>query len=168
MKKTILITFCGFLFLTFTSFTVHKFYVALYQVNYAPQKKMLQITARIFVDDLNSAIGKKYTKKINLGSDKETEEDLILLKKYFNEKLSVKINGQSKSMTLLSKEMEGDVLICYLSIKDVSKINALEIYNTVIIEGNAEQQNIMHFNVAGVKNTVLFTESISKGMLKYE
>ena len=42
MKKTILITFFGLLFLTLTSFSVHKFYVALYQVNYAPEKKMLQ------------------------------------------------------------------------------------------------------------------------------
>jgi hypothetical protein len=39
-------------------------------------------------------------------------------------------------MTLLSKEMEGDVLICYLSIKEIPKINAIEIFNTVIIEGN--------------------------------
>jgi hypothetical protein len=90
------------------------------------------------------------------------------LKKYLSEKFSIKINGQAKSMNLLSKEMEGDVLICYLSIKEVPKINSLEIYNTVIIEGNSEQQNIMHFNVAGVKNTLLFTESTSKGMLKYE
>ena len=134
MKKTILITFFGLLFLTLASFGVHKFYVALYQVNYAPQKDMLQITARIFVDDLNSAVGKKYNKKINLGSEKETGEDLILLKKYLSEKFSIKINGQSKPINLLSKEMEGDVLICYLSLNKISKINSLEIYNTVIIE----------------------------------
>ena len=168
MKKILLITFFGLLFLTTTSFAVHKFYVALYQVNYAPQKKMLQITARIFVDDLNASIGKKYTKKVNLGSEKETVEDLALLKKYLTEKFSIKVNGQPKSMVLLSKEMEGDVLICYLSIKEIPKINSIEIYNTIIVEGNSEQQNIMHFNVSGVKNTILFTESTSKGMLKYE
>jgi hypothetical protein len=168
MKKTILITFFGLLFLTLTSFSVHKFYVALYQVNYAPEKKMLQITSRIFVDDLNSAIGKKYSKKINLGSEKETAEDLVLLKKYFTEKFSIKINGRLTAMHLLSKEMEGDVLICYLSIKDTPKISSLEVYNTILIEGNSEQQNIMHFTVFGIKNTLLFTDSSSTGVLKYE
>ena len=168
MKKILLITFFGLLFLTTTSFVVHKFYVALYQVNYVPQKKMLQITARIFVDDLNTAVGKKYTKKVNLGSEKETIEDLSLLKKYLSEKFVIKINGQTKSMVLLSKEMEGDVLLCYLSIREIPKINTIETYNTVMIEGNTEQQNIMHFNVSGVKNTILFTESTAKGMLKYE
>jgi hypothetical protein len=167
MKKTILITFFGMLFLTLTSFSVHKFYVALYQVNYAPEKKMLQITTRIFVDDLNSAVGKKYSKKINLGSENESVDDVNFLKKYFSEKFYIKVNGQTKPILFLSKEMEGDVLICYFSMKEIQKINSLEIYNAVITEGNAEQQNIMHFNVSGVKNTLLFTESTSKGMLKY-
>ena len=167
MKKTILITFFGILFLTLTSFSVHKFYVALYQVNYAPEKKMLQITTRIFVDDLNSAVGKKYSKKINLGSENESVDDVNFLKKYFSEKFYIKVNGQTKPILFLSKEMEGDVLICYFSVKEIQKINSLEIYNAVITEGNAEQQNIMHFNVSGVKNTLLFTESTSKGMLKY-
>ena len=63
--------------------------------------------------------------------------------------------------------MEGDVLICYFSIKDINKVSGLEIYNAIITEGNSEQQNIMHFNVLGVKNTLLFSESSSKGMLKY-
>lgn len=167
MKKTILITFFGILFLTLTSFSVHKFYVALYQVNYAPEKKMLQITTRIFVDDLNSAVGKKYSKKINLGAENESVDDINFLKKYFSEKFYIKVNGQTKPILFLSKEMEGDVLICYFSVKEIQKINSLEIYNAVITEGNAEQQNIMHFNVSGVKNTLLFTESTSKGMLKY-
>ncbi|MFH6970547.1 DUF6702 family protein [Flavobacterium petrolei] len=167
MKKTILITFFGLLFLTLTSFGVHKFYVALYQVNYAPEKKMLQITTRIFVDDLNIAVGKKYSKKINLGSENESADDINFLKKYFSEKFYIKVNGQTKPIHFLSKEMEGDVLICYFSMKEIQKINSLEIYNAVITEGNSEQQNIMHFNVYGVKNTLLFTESTSKGMLKY-
>ena len=63
MRKTIFYTILGFLFLTVSAFEVHKFYVAVYQVNYAPEKKMLQITSRIFVDDLSKAIEKKYNKK---------------------------------------------------------------------------------------------------------
>lgn len=167
MKKTILITFFGLLLLTLTSFSVHKFYMALYQVDYSPEKKMLQITARIFVDDLNNVVGKVYSKKINLGSENEGVEDEILLKKYFSEKFYIKVNGHMKPLHFISKEMEGDVLICYFSIKEVDKIKALEVYNAIITVGNSDQQNIMHFNILGIKNTLLFTESSSKGMLKY-
>ncbi|CAH0336891.1 hypothetical protein FVB9288_02618 [Flavobacterium sp. CECT 9288] len=167
MKKIITRVLFVLLILSMSSFAAHKFYVALFQVNYVSEKKMIQITARIFVDDLNNALEKKHNRKINLGSEMETAEDVLLLKKYLNEKCIIKVDGQTKVINFVSKEMEGDVLICYLSIKEIKKIKALDIYNAVLTQNNAEQQNIMHFNVLGVKNTLLFTTSTSKGVLKY-
>lgn len=167
MKKIIVYTFLGFLFFATSSFAVHKFYVAVYQVNFAPEKKMIQITSRIFVDDLNKALEKKYSKKVFFGTEKESPEDLILVKKYFSENLIIKVNGQSKNIQFLSKELEGDVLISYCSIKEVAKINTLEIQNSILVDWNAEQQNIMHFTVMGIKKSVLFTDSNRSEMLKY-
>ena len=141
--------------------------MAIYQVNYAPEKKMLQITSRIFVDDLNKALEKKYNKKLNLGTEKEASEEVILLKKYLAENFSIKVNGQSKPMTFLSKEVDGDVLVCYSNIKGVSKIYSLEISNSVLIDWSSEQQNITHITVLGTKNSILFTDSSRNGVLKY-
>lgn len=141
--------------------------MAVYQVNYAPEKKMLQITSRIFVDDLNKALEKKYNKKLFLGSEKESAEEMILLKKYFLEKFSVKVNGQTKTVHFLSKELEGDILICYCNVKEINKINSLEIFNSVLIDWNTEQQNITHVTVLGDKESILFTDSKRSGMLKY-
>ncbi|MFV8464612.1 DUF6702 family protein [Flavobacterium sp. LB1P62] len=167
MKKLIVYTFIGILFLSLTAFNVHKFYMAVYQVNYAPEKKMLQITSRIFVDDLNKALEKKYNKKLYLGTEKESPEEMLLLKKYFLEKFSVKLNGQTKAVNFLSKELEGDILICYCNVKEVTKINSLEIFNSVLIDWNVEQQNITHITVLGEKNSILFTDSNRNQMLKY-
>jgi len=167
MKKIILYLFCGIFFLSLTSFGFHKFYVAVYQVNYAPEKEMLQITSRIFVDDLNKALEKKYNKKTYLGTDKESPEDLILFKKYLSEHFTIKVNGQSRAINFLSKELEGDVLICYSSVKDVSKIKSLEVYNAILVDWDTEQQNIAHFTILGTKQSFLFTASSTKRMLKF-
>lgn len=167
MKKTIVYAFIGVLFLSLTAFSVHKFYMGIYQVNYVPEKKMLQITSRIFIDDLNNALEKKYNKKVHLGTEKESPDELILLKKYFLEKFSVKVNGQSKAINFLSKELDGDILICYCNVKEITKINTLEIFNTVLIDWNTEQQNITHITVLGAKKSILFTDSNKGEMLKY-
>jgi hypothetical protein len=167
MKKTIVYLFFGIFVLALTSFSFHKFYVAIYQINYAPEKKMLQITSRIFVDDLNKALERKYHKKLYLGTDKETEEELVLMKKYMAEKFILKINGQSNKMNFLSKELEGDVIVCYWNIKSISKIKSIETYNAVLVELESEQQNITHFTVHGIKNSLLFTSSSTRGVLKY-
>jgi hypothetical protein len=167
MKKTIWYLFFGICFLTLTSFGFHKFYVAIYQINYAPEKEMLQITARIFTDDLNKALDKKYNKKNYLGTNNEAPQDLILLRKYISENLTIKVNGQSKPINFLSKEMEGDVLICYLKIKDISKLKSLDVHNTILVDWNSEQQNIAHFTVLGTKQSFLFTASSIEKTLKF-
>jgi len=167
MKKTIVVALFGVFFLTLTAFNVHKFYMGMYQINYAPAKKTIEITSRIFIDDLNKAIEKKYHKNVSLGAEKENTEDLILLQKYMTSHFSVKVNEQPQNMIFLSKEMEGDVLVCYWKIKDIKEVKSIEIYNAVLIDWNLEQQNIVHLNVLGTKSSFLFTESSTNNVLKY-
>lgn len=167
MKKQILYPLLALLFLTTSAFTLHKFYMAVYQINYAPEKKMLQITSRIFIDDLNKALEKKYNKKLYLGTEKETAAELILVKEYLASHFSIKVNNHSKSMNFLSKEMDDDVLVCYWSIKGISKITAIEIYNTVLTDCFPDQKNLVHTSALGVKNSFLFTNSTSTEVLKY-
>ena len=167
MKKTVLLTFLSLLLCSFSAIEAHKFYMAIFQVNYAPEKKMLQVTSRIFIDDLNLALEKKYGKKTFLGSEKESVEDVALLKKYFTENLIFKVNGQTKYVLFLSKELEGDLLICYCRVTDVAKFNSVEITNTVLTHWNSEQQNILHFNAFGEKKTFLFTASKKTEVLKF-
>ena len=154
------------LFVSLSSMGIHKFYMAIYQIDYVPQKKRIQITSRIFVDDLNAAIEKKYHVKTNLGTDQETAQDEVNMKKYFAEKFFLRVNGVVKPMTFLSKEVEANVLICYFRIPDVSKIANLEIENSALTEWNSEQQNIIQANITGEKQSVMLTSENFKRVLK--
>jgi len=168
MKKRLTYFFIVILFLSLTAFSFHKFYMGVFQVNYAAEKKMIQITSRIFIDDLNNGMEKKYHQKTFVGTDKETQADIDLLKKYLSENFAIKINGQSKPITFLSKEVESnDVLVCYSRIKDINTFKTIEILNTILVDWNAEQQNITHVSAFGTKKSVLFTESSRKELLKY-
>ncbi len=157
----------SFLLLFFlTAFTVHKFYVSTYQVNYVSQKKMVQITSRIFIDDLNEALEKKYKKRAYVGTNRQTEADIDLMKKYIAEKCIIKINGEQKSFNYLSNELEANVLVCYFSIKNISKLNNLSIENNALMELNGDQQNVIQANIDGDKKSLLLTVDNFKGTLK--
>ncbi len=127
---------------------------------------MLQITSRIFVDDLNAVLYKKYNKKTFLGDQNESPEDIVLMKKYMLDNFSIKVNGLQKPIHYLSKEIETNVVICYFNIKDISKIKTLEVKNTVLLELNSEQQNIIQSTIYGEKQSLLLTEDNFSGMLK--
>jgi hypothetical protein len=169
MKRIIAYLFIGSLFLTMTAFSIHKFYMGIYQVNYAPEKKTLQITSRIFIDDLNKALEKKYKRKtVHIGTALETPEEVELLKKYLTENFTIKVNGQVKPIIFLSKETaEDDVLVCYSKSSNIPKISTLEIFNSVLMDWSSEQQNITHITAFGNKNSILFTDSSRNGVLKF-
>ena len=92
------------------------------------------------------------------------QDDLI--KKYILENVSIKVNNKLQTINYLSKEMEGNVVICYFNIKNISKIKTFEIQNTALLELNEEQQNIMQLNIFNKKENILFTINNVKALLK--
>lgn len=167
MNKQIAPILLTILLFTFTAFTLHKFHTALYQINFASEKKMLQITSRIHIEDINKVLEAKHKKKIYLGDEKETLEDLMLLKDYLAKNFSIKVNGQPSPINFLSKEIDGDEIVCYSNIKGVSKINSLEIYNASLSEYFSDQQNRINVIVSGEKKSFLLTSSITSKVLQY-
>lgn len=166
MKKQIICIVFPLLLFTLTASTVHKFHMALYQINYDSEKKMLQITSRLHIEDLNKALEKKYKKKIAIENENSSSEE-VLLKEYLNNRFSIKVNRQVKPLNFLSKEIEDDELVIYSNIKNIAKINTLEIQNTVLIECFSDQQNMINVSVLGEKKSFLLTNSVSSKSLKY-
>ena len=144
----------------------HRFYTAIFQINYVPQKKMVQITSRIFIDDFNDALKNQYHKTTFLGTDKETQDDINLMKKYLSEKLKLTVNGKFENMNYLSNEREDKVLICYFKINNITKLKSLEIENSILTEVHSEQQNIIQFSNNGTKSSLLLSGETTRGMLK--
>lgn len=150
-----------------TAAGVHKFYVGIYQIHYAPEKKMLQITTRIFIDDLNDVLQKKYNRKFHLGEAAETPDDVAMLHKYLIANFSVAVNKKPVTLNFLSKETENNVLICYFSVRDVAKPVTMQVANKILFDLVTEQQNIIQTTVNGKKNSLLLTTDNPEGTLTF-
>lgn len=150
-----------------SSFALHKYYVAVTQVDHVPQKKRIEITSRIFIDDLEKALTKKYKKKPNITSTNELPQAEEWIKSYIKEKIKISINNKPQQIEYLAKEVEGDVLIIYTKIAISKKINTFEIYNSLLTETFEEQQNIVHTNINGNKKSFLMTNTEFQEKIDY-
>ncbi len=149
------------------SIAAHKYYVAVFQLEYVPSKKEVQITSRIFIDDLEAALQKKHRRKFYIGTSAEAKDADDVLKQYFSEKIHVKINGKDQPLTFLGKETEDDVLVCYSKLAANSQVKSIQVYNAVLLEIYEEQQNIIHTNVNRNKKSLLLTNDKPKGELEF-
>lgn len=164
IKLSLLVILFSFL----SAFTLHKFYVGVFQIDYFKEKKAVQITARLFIDDLEKALYKKHNKHIYITTKDEIAEANTLIANYLSEKLKIKINNKSQTIQFLTKEQEDNIVICYLKIPFKDNIKDFEITNTVLSDIFKEQQNLVHLNLNSNKKTLLFTNTETNQKLKYK
>lgn len=155
------------LIITCSSFAVHKFYVSIYQINFNQDKKQVEITARIFYDDLNKALEKTNQVKTHIGLPQENVTDVKLMQDYIKNHFSVKINGKSKPLLFLSHEIETNIVICYFKITGITKVQNIEVNSNALFEIDSEQQNIIQIKANNKKQNLLLTQNNVKGLLNF-
>lgn len=160
--------FIGLMFVMLTSFASHAFYVSIYQIRYQSKQQALHITSRIFADDLNEALEKKYRRKCTLGEKNESAEDIAMMQQYLLAHFSIKINGKPQAMQYINRDIENNVVICYFTAKAPTKIKTLEVRNTALLEMFDDQQNIIQADVSGKKQNLLLMVDQPSGVLKWQ
>ncbi len=163
MKKIIFATCLLLIFISFSAFTVHKFYVSIYQLEYKSEKKELQITSRIFLDDLVDAVEASSKKKVNLGEKNQSAEDLILFEKYQNQHFIIKVNNKLVGYKYLSSELENNVFISYFKVENLGAVKSIEVKNTALFEILPTQQNIIQIKSDKEKSSLLLTTDNPSG-----
>lgn len=167
MKKLshtlLLLIFAGLL----TSAGVHKYYVAVFQMDHKPEKKTIQITGRIFIEDLEKTLNAKYSKTFYLATTKELPETTNTVKQYLLDKITVKVNGKSAPVTFLAKEVDDDILVCYLTVPAPKKVTSIEVRNTVLQDMFREQQNMINTKVNNERKSLLLTQDTPSGTVTF-
>ncbi len=162
-KKSLLV-----LVLPLLAFTaVHKFYLSVTHVVYSEKDDALQITTRVFIDDMEKLLDERYGLKAQLGTASESKSADEYLEKYFKAKLLFEIDGKVTEYQFLGKKYDVDVMICYLEIPKIGmdKIKSIQIQNEILTDLFDEQQNVVHFKINEKKKSFVLIKSDTKGML---
>lgn len=149
--------------------TVHKYYISVTNLTYSEKDEAIQITSRVFIDDINSVLEERYGIKVAFDSEEETEIANEYLEKYFKTKFVIGVNGDIKEYEFLGKKYEDDLMICYLEVSNIklSELKSIEVQNKILMDLFNEQQNIVHFKLKGQKKSIILIKENDKGMLKF-
>ncbi|WP_299219912.1 DUF6702 family protein [uncultured Aquimarina sp.] len=166
MKKLLFILPVLLVFLS--SFTVlHKFYVSVTQIEYNEEQKSLQIISRIFIDDIEEVLRKRYDETIELVSEKQETKVDQYLSTYLNQKLAITVNGQEVFFNFIGKEYDNDLVLCYLEVDNIPSLETITVSNQVLMDFFDEQQNIVHVKKGKKRKSLILEKEKDKGMLKF-
>jgi hypothetical protein len=126
-------------------FLFHPLHISVSEFNYSEKDKELQITSRIFIDDLEAAIRiRRKEPEMDILDPKNGQTTDQVVQEYLNEHFKVKIDGKPQMLKILGHDKEDVALIFYIEIAHVKKIKTLEVTNTVITEIHNDQSNLVH------------------------
>jgi len=149
------------------STSAHKFYVSTTDIEYVAEKESLQIITKIFIDDIEQELRKRYDPSISLASKKETKADAELLKKNILQKLNISVNGKPVKMNYLGKEYDIETVKVYIEIEEVNSLNSIEVENKILMDIFPEQQNIIHLKTSSRRKSLILDIDNPKGLLKF-
>ncbi|MDP2386543.1 MAG: hypothetical protein Q8M29_09240 [Bacteroidota bacterium] len=128
---------------------MHPYFVSTTEINFNSAGKTIEITCRMFTDNIEDALEKKYKKGIDILHPKDKKEVEKLLHEYINDHLKIKINGQVYAMEIIGFEKEEDAIWTYLEIKKDLLPKKVSIENTLLYEHLPKQVNMVHVTVNG-------------------
>jgi hypothetical protein len=138
-------------FLVFSFDLVHPYYVSNTDINYNSTTNSLEITCRIFTDNLEDALEKSTKKSINILQPKNKEEINQCIYEYITQHLQIKTNGEKKVLNFIGYEQNEDAIWIYLEAKENKAPTKIDVLNTILYDFLPQQMNMIHFSVNGDK-----------------
>ena len=139
-----------------TRHAVHPFYISVCQVDHNPETGALEMSFRIFMDDLELALEAMGTDRLHLGTERETEKADLYIGRYLTRHVVVEINGRRVSVAFLGKEVDPDAIWCYMEVENVPVLESLTMTNSLLLETFEEQVNLVHVHANGQKKSLVF------------
>ncbi|WP_299678001.1 DUF6702 family protein [uncultured Tenacibaculum sp.] len=163
MKK-ILILFIG---ISFLSFTDHKYYIALTEIEHNPTNNSVEMIMNVFVDDIEKAINTDYDTDLQLNTKKEHQNTNSYLTKYLKNHFKISINEKQVEYNFIGKEYDGNIVYFYLEIENINEVKSIEVKNDVLVQYFSDQQNLIKAKVNGDRKSLFLTKKNDKGLLKF-
>ena len=141
------------IFLLHSFIPIHKYYLSLTEVNVNTEKHTLDISSKLFIDDLELELGNATNKKIDLSLSIKNKEVETLLFNYLSRNFKINVGGKLQKLEFVGYEIENDAVWCYLEVAHFKAKGTVSILNTLLYEGFPEQSNLIHITWDGASKT---------------
>jgi hypothetical protein len=150
--KNIVVCF-GLLAFGLLNSAFHPFHLSVTDLKYNSSERTLEISTKLFINDLEEAIKRKFGKKLDLFLHADDAESKNLLNQYIQQNLQISLDNKNISFTLLGSEREDNALWVYLETPVVAAPSKVSLSNNLLFDLFEDQTNIIHFDLNGQRKS---------------
>lgn len=143
----------------------HPFHVSICEMTYNQKEKTIEISVRMFLDDLELTLSEKRSESINVLDPNEKEKLDNWVETYLKENLKIWVNDYQTEYNYLGSEIEGLALWTFIEIEDVDQLRLIGIENNVMLERFEDQIQLVHFSKEDQVRSLKLYKDHSYGMI---
>jgi len=147
-------------FLMSFSASKHEYYLSVTDVDYIEDQNSIQIISRVFVDDFENVLKKRYQRPFVLIEGNEIEETETYIERYINQKFSVEVDGKSTKLNYLGFKYKDDMVFLFIEINDIKPFSKITIKDEILIDLFKTQKNLIHFTAQNFKQSFILEKDL--------
>jgi len=147
----------------------HPLHVSVTEISMNEKEKRLEITMRVFIDDLEETMRKRLHQPafdILKPPAGFTVDDVM--RDYLKNHFKLSLDKKNQVVTLLGHETDEDAFVFYLEVDRVKKWKHIDVTNDAMSETFEDQSNLVHVTVHEVVHSLRLTGNAPTGMLTFD
>jgi len=152
------------LYLVFTLLLpIHDFHITHTSLYYNSDLESIEITMKVAVEDLERSLESNTSKKLRIGTNKEDILVQKIITNYFDKHLKIYTNEKLSQLKWVGKELDKNLHDIYLYFEILNcnqngEIKSLTLENTIFLETELNQNNIVLIKFKDTKFNLTFTK----------
>ena len=145
----------------------HPFYVSMTEVQHNEKAKRLEVSCKVFSNDLEAMLEKKYQTSIDMLQARDKARIEPLLQDYLQQHLRVQVDGKPVAFRFLGYELEEDATWCFLEAVKINQVKRLEVKNDILFAEHPTQTNMLHVTVKGRRQSTKLDNPQSQASFRF-
>lgn len=133
---------------------LHPIHLSITEIFHNKQEKRMEISQRIFIDDLETILYENYREKTFIGTKRQSQNTDSLMQRYLSKRFEIYANGKKQQLYYLGHEVEEEVVWVYWE-APLRKVKKLAIRNAILVAKYEDQKNMMHIKVNDKTRSVI-------------
>jgi hypothetical protein len=122
----------------------HPIHIATVEIEHNATDKTLEITCKTFWDDFETILSKLNKTRVDLTSEKSTEDNNKRIFEYIKMHLQISIDGKLMPLSFVGFEKEDVVIFSYLQADNVASVKKVSIVSSLMHDMFDDQSEIIH------------------------
>lgn len=135
----------------------HPLHLSSTELNFNAKTSTIEVSCRIFTDDFEDLLGKKYKIKPDLSSAARHKDMDKLVNTYMSGHLQLAPNGKTTPLKYLGYENDNEAIIVFMESGPVKGVKKLDTTCTVLYDLYDDQTNIFHVTFNGNRKSAKLT-----------